>query len=78
MYAGLRALYFASAEALLDCLEKVTPSSVTGELYLTDIISIGFEESFNVDALLGSRVMAFGVNTQEQLSQANRLKVLII
>lgn len=65
-------LYIIKSEALQDILPQVKNNNVQQEFYLTDIITIGKEQGYKVKALKASPIIAFGVNTQEELSRANR------
>ena len=65
--------YIAKAKVLADLLSKVKPNNSKGEFYLTDIVSIGLEAGLKIIAIKARAAMAYGVNTQEELSRASRI-----
>ena len=65
-------IFIARAEALNSSLGQVSNENAQGEYYLTDIIEIGINDGLNVDAILASSRVGFGVNDQIQLAAANR------
>ncbi len=65
--------YIAKASVLADLLSQVKPNNSKGEYYLTDIISIGIDDGLKVIAIKARPAMAYGVNTQEELSRASRI-----
>lgn len=66
-------MYVAKAEVLAELLPQVKPNNSKGELYLTDIISIGLENRFKVIAIKARPEVAFGVNDQAELAKASRV-----
>jgi bifunctional UDP-N-acetylglucosamine pyrophosphorylase/glucosamine-1-phosphate N-acetyltransferase len=65
--------YIAKASVLASLLSRVKPNNSKGEYYLTDIISIGLEDGLKIMAIKARPAMAYGVNTQEELSRASRI-----
>lgn len=65
--------YIAKANVLADLLSQVKPNNSKGEYYLTDIISLGIDDGLKVIAIKARPAMAYGVNTQEELSRASRI-----
>lgn len=65
-------LYLAKAESLQKFLPLVDNNNVQNEYYLTDLIELAQEHGERVVAIQGSRHVAFGVNSQSELSQANK------
>ncbi|MBI2327213.1 NTP transferase domain-containing protein [Candidatus Curtissbacteria bacterium] len=67
-------LYFFNKNWLGDNLLKIKPSSVTGELYLTDLISIALNQGDKVQTYkLEDPSEWHGINTPEELEIANKL-----
>lgn len=66
--------YCFDAQTLFRTLEKITPSNVQNEYYLTDCVRILAEEGSRVEALLTEDFTeAIGVNTRVQLAEAERI-----
>jgi bifunctional UDP-N-acetylglucosamine pyrophosphorylase/glucosamine-1-phosphate N-acetyltransferase len=67
-------LYFARSPWLWSALERIQPSSVTGEYYITDLVSIAIEDGYRVAAVPAfDERETHGVNTPEELEIAERL-----
>jgi bifunctional UDP-N-acetylglucosamine pyrophosphorylase/glucosamine-1-phosphate N-acetyltransferase len=66
-------LYVVRADVLQDLLPQIKNNNVQREYYLTDIITLGKEQGFKVKAIQASPLVAFGVNNQQELAQANRV-----
>ncbi len=64
--------YIATSEALQEILPKIKNNNSQQEFYLTDMISIGLELGYKVNAIEGDAHIAMGVNTQEELAKATR------
>ncbi|MBU3980968.1 MAG: NTP transferase domain-containing protein [Proteobacteria bacterium] len=61
-------IYCIKKDYLFDALKKIKSDNVQGELYLTDIIGIGYKEGKNIGVLVGSDVEeVIGVNNSEDL-----------
>lgn len=61
-------IYIVGNQVLFNLLEKVVPSKVTGEFYLTDIIKIGLIDSLKVDTIITEDYASVeGANTKLQL-----------
>lgn len=54
-------------------LPKVEPSPVTGEYYLTSLIDLAIQDGLNVQTVKGGKLAWRGVNTKEELAEAERL-----
>ncbi len=66
-------IYIVKSEALNEILPKVKNNNSQREYYLTDIVTLGKELDYRVKALKAPLHVAFGVNTQQELSKANRI-----
>jgi bifunctional UDP-N-acetylglucosamine pyrophosphorylase/glucosamine-1-phosphate N-acetyltransferase len=62
-----------SVEFLKTYLPKVTPSPVTGEYYLTSLIDLAIQDKLKVKTVKGGKMAWRGVNTKEELQEAERL-----
>lgn len=62
-----------SVKFLKTYLPKVTPSPVTGEYYLTSLIDLAIQDKLNVRIVKGGKMAWRGVNTKEELQEAERL-----
>ncbi|MDL1968730.1 MAG: NTP transferase domain-containing protein [Deltaproteobacteria bacterium] len=63
-------IYCVKKDYLFDSLKKIKSDNVQGELYLTDIIGIGYKEGKNVGVLVGRDIEEFiGVNNREDLKK---------
>ena len=73
-------LYFFDKKWLLQNLSKITLSSVTGELYLSDLIALALAKKKMVKAYkLKDTAQWHGINTPEELALANaRLQIHIM
>ncbi len=61
-------IYIVNNSLLFKLLESVTPSKITGEYYLTDIIEIGIKEKLKVDTIVTKDYASVeGANTKLQL-----------
>jgi bifunctional UDP-N-acetylglucosamine pyrophosphorylase/glucosamine-1-phosphate N-acetyltransferase len=65
--------YIVKSSKLLKALEKIKPSPITGELYLTDIVEILSNEGAKIDTLIIPPEEIYGVNTREQLAIAEKI-----
>jgi bifunctional UDP-N-acetylglucosamine pyrophosphorylase/glucosamine-1-phosphate N-acetyltransferase len=66
-------IYLVKSEVLQEYLPKIRNQNVKGEFYLTDLISLTVDDSCKVAPLLSHPRVAFGVNTQAELSRATRI-----
>ncbi len=66
-------LYFARADVLSRLLPEVHPHNEQNEFYLTDMVSLAVEKGIKTEGLIVSERLAFGVNTQRELAEANRI-----
>ncbi len=65
-------VYVAAAQALRDTLPRLTPSPVSGEYYLTDIVSLMVESGLSVSAWQAEDEDAcLGVNSRVELAAVN-------
>jgi len=62
-----------SVDFLRKYLPKVTPSPVTGEYYLTSLIDLAIHDTVKVQTVNGGKIAWRGVNTKEELQEAERL-----
>jgi bifunctional UDP-N-acetylglucosamine pyrophosphorylase/glucosamine-1-phosphate N-acetyltransferase len=68
-------IYLAKADVLKDVLPKIKNENAQKEFYLTDIVSLAREEGYTVEAIRAPhKRMAFGVNSQEELAEATRIR----
>lgn len=67
------ACYIFKAGFLKKYLKLVKKSSVTGEYYLTSLIDIGIKYNEKIETLRSENSVWRGVNTQEELQEAERL-----
>lgn len=66
-------VYIFNSEFLRKKLPKVEKSKVTGEYYLTDLIEIAIANNKKVVALLRKDIKWRGINTKEELKEAEEL-----
>lgn len=62
-----------STDFLRNYLPKVTPSPVTGEIYLTSLIDLAIQDGLKVQTVNGGKLAWRGVNTKEELEEAEKL-----
>ena len=63
--------YCVKKNYLFNSLKKITADNVQGELYLTDIIGIGYREGKNIGVMVGRDIEELiGVNNYEDLRKA--------
>lgn len=62
-----------SSDFLRTYLPKVAPSPVTGEYYLTSLIDLAIQDKLEVKTVKGGHMAWRGVNTKEELEEAERL-----
>lgn len=67
------ACYVFKVEFLNKYLPKIQKSPVTGEYYLTSLIDIGIKNGEKIETLQAGSFAWRGVNTKEELSQAEKL-----
>lgn len=67
------ACYIFRTSFLIKYLKLVKKSSVTGEYYLTSLIDIGIKHNEKIETLQSGNSVWRGVNTQEELREAERL-----
>lgn len=65
--------YCAKAEFLRRFLPQLTPNNAQGELYLTDLVSLGSAAGEKIGAVVDDVVYALGVNTRADLAKAAAL-----
>ena len=64
--------YWFNVRHLLDAIGSISASSLSGELYLTSIVSIFIKSGFNVGAFCSPDcTIALGANTPEELEKLN-------
>lgn len=67
------ACYVFEASFLKKYLGKVKKSEVTGEYYLTSLIDIAIKNNEKLEAVRGGKILWRGINTPEELREAERL-----
>lgn len=67
------ACYVGKVAFLKRSLGKIKPSSITGEYYLTSLIDLGLSEGEKIHAHKAGSIPWRGVNTKDELSQAQEL-----
>ena len=67
------ACYLFKVSFLKKYLSKVEKSPVTGEYYLTSLIDIGIKHNEKIETLKGGKLLWRGVNTRDELEEAERL-----
>lgn len=65
-------LYLVKASALQEYLPQIDNNNKQQEFYLTDLIEIALESQQRVIGIKGNSRVAFGVNSQMELAQANK------
>lgn len=63
-------IYLCRADVLQDELPKINSNNAQGEYYLTDLISLCIEGEYKVGTCEGPTRVSFGVNNQNELTQA--------
>ncbi|MBX9768320.1 MAG: bifunctional UDP-N-acetylglucosamine diphosphorylase/glucosamine-1-phosphate N-acetyltransferase GlmU [Bdellovibrionales bacterium] len=66
-------IYVLTSELLQKLLPRIQPLNAQKEFYLTDLVQLANDEGITVHALTGQGHVAFGVNTQSELSEASRI-----
>ncbi len=68
-------IYCVKRGILADSLQKITANNRQGELYLTDIVAVGYKENKNVGVFIGNDAREFyGINDRQDL---NRVEILM-
>lgn len=67
------ACYLFKVSFLKKHLPQVKKSPVTGEYYLTSLIDVGIKHDENIETLKGGKLIWRGVNTQDELLEAEKL-----
>lgn len=67
------ACYLFNVEFLKKYLKKVPKSEVTGEYYLMNLVEIAIKNNYYVEGIEGGNIPWRGVNTKEELMQAEQL-----
>jgi bifunctional UDP-N-acetylglucosamine pyrophosphorylase / glucosamine-1-phosphate N-acetyltransferase len=65
-------IYLAQAIVLQEYLPRINNHNAKKEFYLTDLVSLSVDDQCKVLPILSNPRVAFGVNTQAELSKANR------
>jgi bifunctional UDP-N-acetylglucosamine pyrophosphorylase/glucosamine-1-phosphate N-acetyltransferase len=67
-------IYCFNAGPLWPCLDRLQPSPVTGELYLTDIVALLRQDGhFSVPFMVEDPAEVLGINTRADLADADRI-----
>jgi len=72
------ACYIFKLQFLEKYLSKIKKSPVTGEYYLTSLIDIGIKNSEEVETLKAGKLIWRGVNTKDELVEAEKLITEVI
>lgn len=67
-------IYLFKTSFLRDSIEKLQKSSVTGELYITDLVNLASEQNLTVNTITGPFDTLRGINTMRELWIAEQLK----
>jgi len=67
------ACYVFTVKFLKEYLKKIEKSPVTKEYYLTSLIDMAIKNKQKIETVRGGKIPWRGVNTPDELSQANRL-----
>lgn len=67
------ACYVISVDFLKKYLKKIEKSKITGEYYLTSLIDIAIKNNEKIEAVKAGKIAWRGVNTPEELREAERL-----
>lgn len=67
------ACYVVSTQFLKKYLPQVKKSPITGEYYLTSLIDIGIKHGENIQTLRAGKILWRGVNTKQELIEAEKL-----
>lgn len=70
--------YCFDYNALYKAVSHLKPENVQKEYYLTDVIEVFVKSGFSVKTVLSEEDEIFGINSQEQLSQANKIARMAI
>lgn len=65
-------IYITRAEVLEEYLPQLTSNNAQGEFYLTDLVGLLIGKGKKVSAIQAEPHLAFGVNTQRELADANK------
>jgi len=65
--------FIFSIEFLKKYISKLKKSTVTGEYYLTNLIDLAIKDNEKVDTLAAGNITWRGINTKEELQEAERL-----
>lgn len=66
--------YICTSDFLRKYLHKIKKNSISHEYYLTDLISIGLKNNENVQTMQAGEMAWWGINTKEELEEAERYK----
>lgn len=67
------ACYVFKTSFLKKYLKKVKKSPITGEYYLTSLIDLAIKNNEKMEAVKGGKILWRGINTPEELKEAERL-----
>ena len=67
-------IYCIDKAFLLEALPKIRPDNAQGELYLTDIMSVGYQEKRNMGVRVGTNCQQIlGINTCQDLATVDAI-----
>lgn len=66
-------MYVVKADTLKEFLPQIKNHNAKKEFYLTDLVSLAVENKYQVQAILGSKRMSSGVNSQLELAKATQI-----
>ena len=67
------ACYLISVEFLKKYLKKIKKSPITGEYYLTGLINLAIKNNEKIEAVKAGKILWRGINTPEELKEAEKL-----
>jgi UDP-N-acetylglucosamine diphosphorylase/glucosamine-1-phosphate N-acetyltransferase len=67
-------VYCVNSRILAELLQKISPDNTQGELYLTDIVALGYNTNKSVGVFTGNNLTEFyGINNRQDLSKVQTL-----
>ena len=67
------ACYIISVDFLKKYLKRIERSKVTGEYYLTSLVDMAIKNNKKIEAVKAGKILWRGINTPEELKEAERL-----
>ncbi|MGD2270868.1 MAG: NTP transferase domain-containing protein [Desulfobacterales bacterium] len=67
-------IYCVNSRILADLLQKISPDNTQSEIYLTDIVALGYKANKSVGVFTGGNLTEFyGINNRQDLSKVQTL-----